>query len=114
MLLAVLTMVCGNLLAQDETTVTWEASSGDALTTIYPDGNISLKWEEGGGDFAPKYSGENVYFYNGNRLTVAGTANDVTITKIVFTFSSGSASLVTCDAAARMRAPLESLTALPT
>lgn len=98
MLLATLTMVCGNLLAQDEaTTVLWEASSGDALTTIYPDANISLKWEEGGGDSAPKYSNGSVLFYNGNRLTVAGVTTDVTIQKIVFTFSSGSASMVLCD-----------------
>lgn len=98
MLLATLTMVCGNLLAQDEaTTVLWEASSGDALTTIYPDANISLKWEEGGGDFAPRYSNGSVLFYNGNRLTVAGVTTDVTIQKIVFKFSSGSASLVLCD-----------------
>jgi hypothetical protein len=98
MLLVALTMVCGSVFAQDEpTTVLWEAASGDALTTIYPDGNISLKWEEGGGDFAPKYSGESVLFYNGNRLTVAGKTSDVTIKEIVFTFSSGSASLVLCD-----------------
>jgi hypothetical protein len=62
MLLAALTTVCGSMFAQEETTVTWEASSGDALTTIYPDANISLKWEEGGGDFAPKYQNGNVYF----------------------------------------------------
>ena len=98
MLLATLAMVCGNLLAQDEaTTVLWEASSGDALTTIYPDANISLKWEEGGGDFAPRYANGSVLFYNGNRLTVAGVTTDVTIQKIVFTFSSGSASMVLCD-----------------
>ena len=72
MLLAALTLVCGNMFAQEETTVLWEAASGDALTTIYPDGNISLMWEEGGGDFAPKYSNGSVYFYNGNRVTVAG------------------------------------------
>lgn len=101
MLLTALLMVCGNMFAQEETTVLWEAASGDALTTIYPDGNISLKWEEGGGDFAPKYSGESVYFYNGNRVTVAGVSTDVTIKKIVFTFSSGSASLVTCNASGK-------------
>ena len=97
MLLAALTMVCGNMFAQEETTVTWEASSGDALTTIYPDANISLKWEEGGGDFSPKYSSGSVLFYNGNRLYVSGVTSDVTLKKIVFTFSSGSASLVLCD-----------------
>ncbi len=101
MLVAALTMICGNIFAQEETTVTWEASSGDDLTTIYPDANISLKWEEGGGDFAPKYQNGNVYFYNGNRVTVAGTANDVTIKKIVFTFSSGSVSMVTCNASGK-------------
>ena len=101
MLLTILTMVCGNSFAQEATTVLWESSSGDALTTIYPDGNISLKWEEGGGDFAPKYSNGSVYFYNGNRLTVAGTSTDVTITKIVFTFSSGSVSMVTCNASGK-------------
>ena len=101
MLVALLTMVCGSVFAQDETTVEWLASSGDALTTIYPDGNISLKWEEAGGDFAPKYSGGSVYFYNGNRLTVSGRSDDVTITKIVFTFSSGTVSLVTCNSSGK-------------
>ncbi len=98
LLIAALSVVCGNLFAQEEaTTVLWEASSGDALTTIYPDANISLKWEEGGGDHSPQYSNENVLFYNGNRLTVAGKTTDVKIQKIVFTFGSGSASMVLCD-----------------
>ena len=97
MLLAALMMVCGNMFAQEETTVTWEASSGDALTTIYPDANISLKWEEGGGDFGAKYVNGSVYFYNGNRVIVSGASTDVTIKKIVFTFSSGSVSMVTCN-----------------
>ena len=101
MLLAALTLVCGNMFAQEETTVLWEAASGDALTTIYPDGNISLMWEEGGGDFAPKYSNGSVYFYNGNRVTVAGKTSDVTIKKIVFTFSKDKVSLVTCDASGK-------------
>lgn len=94
--LTVFSVLCGNTFAQ-ETTVTWLASSGDALTTIYPDANISLKWEEGAGN-NPMYSEGNVVFYNGNRLTVAGVSNDVTISKIVFTFGKGEkASLVTCD-----------------
>ena len=102
LLLAALTMVCGSMFAQeDETTVTWNASSGDALTTIYPDANISLTWIEGGGDQAPKYDSGSVYFYNGNRLTIAGRADDVKIKTIVFTFSSGSASLVTCNASGK-------------
>ncbi|MCR4810917.1 MAG: hypothetical protein K5896_13815 [Prevotella sp.] len=103
LLLAVLTLVCGSVSADEAmgTTVTWQASNGDPLTTIYPDGNISLKWEEGGGDFAPKYSGSSVYFYNGNRLIVAGTAEDVVISKIVFTFSNGSVGLVTCNASGK-------------
>ena len=96
MLVALLTMVCGSMYAQDEAkTATWLASSGDALTTIYADANITLKWEEAGGDFAPKYSGSNVYFYNGNRVTVAGVTSDVTISKIVFTFGQGSVGLGT-------------------
>ena len=98
LLIAALSVVCGNLFAQEEAkTVLWEASSGDALTTIYPDANISLKWEEGGGDQPAKYSNDNVLFYNGNRLTVAGKTTDVKIQKIVFTFGKGSASLVLCD-----------------
>lgn len=101
MLLAALMMVCGNMFAQEETTVTWEASSGDALTTIYPDANISLKWEEGGGDFGAKYVNGSVYFYNGNRVIVAGTADDVTIKKIVFTFSGDRYSMVTCNASGK-------------
>ena len=101
MLVATLTMICGNIFAQEETTVTWEASSGDALTTIYPDANISLKWEEGGGEQPAKYVSGSVYFYNGNRLTIAGRADDVKIKTIVFTFSSGSASLVTCNASGK-------------
>jgi hypothetical protein len=96
MLVALLTMVCGSMYAQDEAkTVTWSASSGDALATIYADANITLKWEEGSGDFAPKYSGSNVYFYNGNRVTVAGASSDVTISKIVFTFGQGTVGLGT-------------------
>ena len=98
MLLAALTTVCGSMFAQEETTVTWEASSGDALTTIYPDANISLKWEDGGGDFGAKYVNGSVYFYNGNRVTVAGVTSDVTIKKIVFTFSGDRYSMVTCNA----------------
>ncbi len=44
MLVALLTMVCGSMYAQDEAkTVTWSASSGDALATIYADANIKLK-----------------------------------------------------------------------
>ncbi|MBQ9186831.1 MAG: hypothetical protein IJ144_03280 [Prevotella sp.] len=102
LLLAALTMVCGSIFAQDEaTTVTWNASSGDALTTIYPDANISLVWEEGAGDFGAKYVNGSVYFYNGNRLTIAGRADDVKIQKIVFTYSSGTASLVTCNASGK-------------
>ena len=105
LLLSALTFVCGNVLADGEKTVTWLASSGDPLTTVYPkteadatDTNIQIVWEEGGGDQAPKYSGGNVLFYNGNRLHVKGASNDVTISKVVVTYSSGSASLVLCDA----------------
>ena len=101
MLLTVLTTFCGNLFAQEATTVTWEASSGDALATIYPDANISLKWEEAGGDYAPSYSNGTVKFYRGNRVTVAGTANDVTIKQVVFTFSQAPVSMVTCNASGK-------------
>ena len=95
--LTVFSVLCGNTFAQ-ETTVTWLASSGDALTTIYPDANISLKWEEGAGDQAPKYSNGSVYFYNGNRLNVAGVTNDVVIKKVVFTFADNSkVGMSTCD-----------------
>ena len=102
LLVAALVMVCGNMFAQDETqTVTWEASSGDALTTIYPDGNISLKWEEAGGDYAPSYANGSVKFYRGSRLTVAGTTSDVKIKQVVFTFSQTPISMVTCNASGK-------------
>ena len=76
----------------------WEASSGDALTTIYVGNDVKLTWEEGGGDFSPKYSGESVYFYNGNRLIVAGTSTDVKITKVVVSFSGSKFGLVSARA----------------
>ena len=81
--------------------MTWEASSGDPLTTIYPDANISLKWEEAGGDYAPSYSNGTVKFYRGSRLTVAGTANDVTIKQVVFTFTQAPVSMVTCNSSGK-------------
>ena len=97
MLLTVLTMVCGSMFA-DDNVVTWQASSGDALTTISVGNDITLKWEEGGGDFSPRYSGNYVYFYNGNRLTVAGVSDDVIISKVVFKFMEDTKlGMVTCD-----------------
>jgi len=85
--------------AQETKTAKWLASSGDALQTIYVGNDLSLKWEEGGGDQAPKYSGSYVYFYNGNRLNVAGTATDVLIQKVVFKFKDNEEKLgmATCD-----------------
>ena len=67
------------------------------LLQYYEGYDVKLTWEEGGGDFSPKYSGESVYFYNGNRLIVAGTSTDVKITKVVVSFSGSKFGLVTCD-----------------
>ena len=100
MLVAVLSLVCGSMFAQDANTASWQASSGDALTTVLVGNDLKLTWEEGGGDMAPKYS-ENkyVYFYNGNRVTVAGSSDAVKIQKIVFKFKDETKNgLSTCDA----------------
>ena len=94
MLLSVLSMLCGTTFA---TEVTWEASSGDPLTTIFADSNIKLVWEEGSGDMSPRYDGQNVYFDAGNRVNVCGNSNDVVISQVVFTFADNRYSMVTCD-----------------
>ena len=98
MLAALLTVLCGNVSAQEEKTATWQASSGDALQTILVGDDLSLKWEEGGGDMAPRYEGGSVRFFNGNRLTVAGTADEVVVKKVKFTFTGERNGIVTCDA----------------
>ena len=99
-LLATLAMVGGSVWAQESSSneATWEASSKDALTTVYVGNDLTLKWEEGGGDMAQKYSDNYVYFYNGNRVTVAGASSDVKLQKIVFKFKTDTKNgLVTCD-----------------
>lgn len=99
-LLATLAMVGGSVWAQESSSneATWEASSKDALTTVYVGNDLTLKWEEGGGDQAQKYSDNYVYFYNGNRVTVAGASSDVKLQKIVFKFKTDTKTgLVTCD-----------------
>ena len=81
---------------------TWLASSHDALQTVLVGNDLTLKWEEGGGDMAPKYSGDYVYFYNGNRVTVAGASDAVKIQKIVFKFKADTKNgLATCDASGK-------------
>ena len=97
MLLTVFTMLCGSVLA-DEATVTWNASSGDALNTFYVGNDVMLKWEEGSGVQPANYSGGYVNFYNGNLLTISGASADVKISKVVFSFKDETKNgLSTCD-----------------
>jgi ketosteroid isomerase-like protein len=89
MLLTLLSMVGGAVFAQSESTVTWLASSGDALNaTIDVNSDITLTWQEASGDQAPMYSENEVCFFNKNKLIVAGTADGVKISQIVFKFGS--------------------------
>ncbi len=100
-LLLALTVIMGGSISASAETVTWLASAGNSLSSpIAVDQNITLTWVEGGGDQAPSYSNGAVYFYNGNRVTVKA-ANDMKLTKIVFTFSNETVSLVTCDASGK-------------
>lgn len=89
LLLAALTLVCGSTFAEDKT-VTWDASTNDALPNVSVGNDITLTWIEGSGDQAPSYSTQSnkkvVYMKKGNKLTVAGAADAVTISKIVFTY----------------------------
>ena len=97
MLLTVFTMLCGSVLA-DEATVTWNASSGDALNTFYVGNDVMLKWEEGSGVQPANYSDGYVNFYNGNLLTISGASADVKISKVVFSFKDETKNgLSTCD-----------------
>lgn len=105
LLLSVLAIVFGGsaATAQGEgNTATWLASSGDPLSTIYVGNDITLKWEEGGGDMAPKYSGGYVYFYNGNRVTVAGASEEVKVQSVVFKFKDDTkVGMATCNASGK-------------
>lgn len=95
LLVALLAVVANTVMAE---TVTWNASSGDGLQTVFVGNDIKFVWEEGGGDQAPKYSGGYVYFYNGNRVTVAGASDEVKISKVVFKFKTDTKTgIATCD-----------------
>lgn len=88
--LTVFSVLCGNMFAQEETTVTWDASSKDAMPNIDVNSDLTLTWIEASGDQAPSYSTQSsktvVYIRSGNKLTVAGADANVNITKIVFTY----------------------------
>ena len=98
LLLTVLTMVCGNMFAEaTPVTLKWNVSGSTALPTALGN-DIAFTWEKGTGSKAPKTDGYDLYFYNGNRVTIAGTSDAITITKIVFTLGSdGPASMRTCN-----------------
>ncbi len=99
LLLTVLTMVCGNMFAEaTPVTLKWNVSGSTALPTALGN-DIAFTWEKGTGSKAPRTDGYDLYFYNGNRVTIAGTSDAITITKIVFTLGSdGPASMRTCNA----------------
>lgn len=102
LLLAIVSMVCDNAFAQESNEATWLASSHDALSTVLVGNDLKLVWAEGGGDLAPKYSDDYVYFYNGNRVTVAGTDAAVKISKVVFKFKTDTKTgIATCDASGK-------------
>ena len=88
--LTVFSVLCGNTFAQETTTVTWDASSKDALPVIDVNNDLTLTWIEGSGTQSPSYSTQSnksvVNMRKGNKLTVAGADVAVTISKIVFTF----------------------------
>ena len=98
-MLATLAMVFGGMNVNAATTVKWSAPNG-TLSNITMDENVSLSFLEAGGDQAPKYSGNAVYFFNGNRVIVKG-GTDITITKIAFTFTSEKTSLVTLNSSGK-------------
>ena len=98
MFLTIFSVLYGHLMAQE--TLKWEASGSTTLPTSMGS-DISLTWERGTATSsnAPKVSYGEVYFNNGNRVTIAGTSDDITITKIVFTLGSdGPANMTTCNA----------------
>ena len=100
MFLTIFSVLCGNLMAQEAKTVTWLSSSNDALSSIInpeSDLNIQISWSMGTNDNKPKYEDGSVKLLNGNIVSIKGLNDDVTISKIVFTFSSGAARLSTCD-----------------
>ena len=88
--LTVFSVLCGNTFAQETTTVTWDASSKDALPVIDVNNDLTLTWIEGSGTQSPSYSTQSnksvINMRKGNKLTVAGADVAVTISKIVFTF----------------------------
>ncbi len=90
MLLVLLTVFGSAMVHAQENEVTWEAASNDALPNISVNDDINLTWLEASGDQAPFYSTRNgtrvINMKRGNKLTVAGASEDVTITEIVFNF----------------------------
>ena len=87
MLLTLLTMLCGSVMAQEEKSAFWDATVEAALPTELGN-DITLTWLEAGGVQAPSYNSADkvVSFKKANKLTVTGTADDVTISEIVFIF----------------------------
>ena len=86
MLIAALTMVCGNVLATEKT---WVGAESTALPTEIGS-DITLSWVDGSADQGPSFNSTKkaVSMKNGNKLTIAGADNNVTISKIVFAFDS--------------------------
>ena len=72
---------------------TWNASNEVRQGTFFvADGDLSFKWEEGSGDQAPSFNStkSTVSMKRGNKFTLAGGDENVTITEVVFTFDSSS------------------------
>ena len=90
MMLLALVALFGSAMANAQATVTWDASSGDALPNVSVGNDLNLTWLEGSGDQTPMYSTQSnkkvVSMKSGNMLTVAGASEAVTINKIVFTY----------------------------
>lgn len=89
MMLFALVALFGSAMANAETTtVTWDAASGDALTTIFVGDDLTLTWAEANGNGAPRYSNGYARMLKDNTLTVAGASEEVTITQVVVAFKS--------------------------
>lgn len=69
-------------------TATWEAASGDALTTIFVGNDLTLTWAEANGTGAPRYNNGYARLLKENTLTVAGASEAITISKVFITFKS--------------------------
>lgn len=74
----------------EPTSVTWDASSKDAMPNIDVNNDLTLTWAEGSATNTPGYTTQGsktvVSMAQGSKLTVAGADANVTISKIVITY----------------------------